>query len=195
MIRTDALLPSLLPTSKTQQRVWFVFLAAAGSLVIALSAKVKVPMWPVDMSLQTLAIFTIAAVFGFRLGLATIFLYLAEGAVGLPVFQGTPEKGIGLAYMAGPTGGYLVGYVIMTAITGWAADKGWWRNPLKIGAAMLVGEVLLLVLGTLWLMVLFGASQGIQYGIGPFIVPDLVKLALAACLASVLGNFAASRLR
>ena len=77
--------------------------------VLALSAKVKVPLWPVDASLQTLALFTIAAAFGRRLAVATVALYLLEGALGLPVFQGTPERGIGLAYMAGPTGGYLVG--------------------------------------------------------------------------------------
>lgn len=195
MNRTNALFPSLLENTKINQAVWFVMLAVTGSLVIAISSKIKVPMWPVDMSLQTLAIFTIAAVFGLKLGLATILLYLAEGALGFPVFQGTPERGIGLAYMVGPTGGYLVGFVVMTAITGWAADQGWWRNPFKIGAAMLFGEVILLTLGALWLMYLFGVSQGIEYGIGPFIVPDMLKLALAAGIVSILGNVVRKRLR
>ncbi|MEQ8901183.1 MAG: biotin transporter BioY [Roseovarius sp.] len=195
MDRSDALLPSLFQTSRINQTLCFVILAVIGSMLIAISAKVKVPMWPVDMSLQTLAIFTIAAVFGLKLGLTTILLYLAEGALGLPVFQGTPERGIGLAYMVGPTGGYLVGFVVMTAITGWAADQGWWRNPFKIGAAMMIGEIILLALGAFWLMYLFGISQGIEYGIGPFIVPDLLKLAIAAGFASVLGNVARSRLR
>ncbi|MFG5379664.1 biotin transporter BioY [Yoonia sp. R2-816] len=195
MNRSDALFPSLVQSNKINHALWFVVLAVLGSLLIAISAKTKVPMWPVDMSLQTLTIFTIAAVFGLKLGLATILLYLAEGALGFPVFQGTPERGIGLAYMVGPTGGYLVGFVVMTAITGWAADKGWWKNPLKIGGAMLVGEVILLTLGALWLMYLFGISQGIEYGIGPFIVPDMLKLALAAGLVSILGNTVRSRLR
>ena len=195
MNRTDALLPSLLTSAKVNNALWFALLAIAGSAVIAISAKIKVPMWPVEMTLQTLTIFVIAAVFGLRLGLATILLYLAEGAMGLPVFTGTPERGIGLAYMAGPTAGYLFGFILMTAVTGWAADQGWWRNPFKIGAAMLVGEVLLLASGALWLMVLFGASKGLAYGIGPFIVPDLVKLALAAGLVCVLGNVVRKRLR
>lgn len=195
MNRSDALFPELLQNNKVNHALWFAMLAVTGSILIAISAKVKVPMWPVEMSLQTLAIFTIAAVFGFKLGLATILLYLAEGAVGFPVFQGTPERGIGLAYMVGPTGGYLVGFVMMTAITGWAADQGWWKNPFKIGAAMLVGEVILLTLGALWLMYLFGVSQGIEYGIGPFIVPDLLKLAIAAGIVSILGNTVRSRLR
>lgn len=195
MNRTDALFPSLLQNSKINNALWFALLAVTGSILIAISAKIKVPMWPVDMTLQTMVIFTIAAVFGLKLGLATVLLYLAEGAFGLPVFQGTPERGIGLAYMAGPTAGYLVGFVMMTAITGWAADQGWWRNPFKMGAAMLIGELVLLTLGALWLMYLFGVSQGIAYGIGPFIVPDLLKLALAAGIVSILGNAVRSKLR
>lgn len=195
MNRSDALFPHLLQTNKVNQALWFAILAITGSIVIAISAKVKVPMWPVDMSLQTLAIFTIAAVFGLKLGMATILLYLAEGAMGLPVFQGTPERGIGIAYMMGSTGGYLLGFVAMTAVTGWAADRGWWRSPFKIGAAMLVGEAALLMLGTLWLMYLFGFAQGIEYGIGPFIVSDMLKLALAAGIVSIIGNVVRSRLR
>lgn len=194
MNRSDALFPHLLQTSKVNRALWFAVLAITGSIVIAISAKVKVPMWPVDMSLQTLAIFTIAAVFGLKLGMATILLYLAEGAMGLPVFQGTPERGIGIAYMMGSTGGYLLGFVAMTAVTGWAADRGWWRNPFKIGAAMLFGEAALLMLGTVWLMYLFGFAQGIEYGIGPFIVADILKLALAAGIVSILGNVVRSRL-
>ena len=79
----------------------------AGTLILILSAKTKVVLGPVDLSLQTLAVFIIAIAFGSRLAVATLLLYIAEGAFGLPVFQGTPEKGIGLAYMVGPTGGYL----------------------------------------------------------------------------------------
>ena len=101
-------------------------------LLLALSAKAKVVLGPVDMSLQTLAVLLIGATFGFRLGVATLLLYLAEGAAGLPVFQGTPEKGIGLAYMIGSTGGYLAGFLVMAAIVGWAVDRGWGRNIVKI---------------------------------------------------------------
>jgi biotin transport system substrate-specific component len=188
MNKTETLIPFTLVSSPTLRAVLLALLAITGSIIIAVSAKIRVPMWPVDMSLQTLAIFSIAAIYGLRLGTATILLYLAEGAAGFPVFQGTPERGIGLAYMAGPTGGYLVGFVAMTMITGWAADRGWWRNPFKIGAAMLLGELVLLTLGTLWLIYLFGVSQGLAYGVGPFILPDMVKLALAAGIITMLGN-------
>lgn len=167
--------------------MWFLSMTVLGSIILTISAKVTVPMWPVEMSLQTLAVFAIAATFGSRLGLATVALYLAEGAMGMPVFQGTPEKGLGIAYMVGPTGGYLLGFVAATAIVGWASDRGWWRNPLKIGAAMLAGEAVVLTLGAFWLGWLFGAEKAIEFGIGPFIVADLVKVALAAGLSTLLG--------
>ncbi|TIR83027.1 MAG: biotin transporter BioY, partial [Mesorhizobium sp.] len=95
-----------------------LFLALAGTLLLTLSAKTKVVLGPVDISLQTLAVLLIASAFGMRLAVATLLLYLAEGAFGLPVFQGTPEKGLGIAYILGSTGGYLAGFVVMAAIAG-----------------------------------------------------------------------------
>ena len=129
-----------LPENGAMRLATQIFLAIAGTLILTLSAKTKVVLGPVDMSLQTLAVFLIAVAFGRRLAVATLLLYMAQGAMGLPVFQGTPEKGIGLAYMLGSTGGYLAGFVVMAAIVGWAADRGWDRNPFKLFAAMLVGR-------------------------------------------------------
>lgn len=157
-------------------------LAIAGSLLLALSAKTKVVLGPVDMSLQTLAVLAIGASFGLRLGVATLLLYLAEGAMGFPVFQSTPEKGVGLAYMMGPTGGYLIGFVAMAAIVGWAADRGWDRSPFKLFAAALVAEVVMMAMGFSWLAGLIGSEKAWQFGVLPFIVPDLVKVALAAAI-------------
>ncbi|PJK28862.1 biotin transporter BioY [Minwuia thermotolerans] len=191
MRSTAAPLDGIGTSHRFTRSAWFLAFMVMGTIILTMSAKAKVPMWPVEMSLQTLAVFTIAATFGLRLGMATVLLYLMEGALGMPVFQGTPEKGLGVAYMAGPTGGYLAGFVAATAIVGWASDRGWWRNPLKIGAAMLLGEVAILALGALWLAYLLGVDMAIAYGIGPFIVTDLVKLALAAGLATVLGGFIA----
>lgn len=159
-------------------------IALTGTLLLTLAAKSKVVLGPVDLSLQNLAILLIAASFGFRLGVATLLLYLAEGALGLPVFQSTPEKGIGLAYMVGPTGGYLVGFVVMAAMVGWAADRGWDRNVLKLGGVMFAAQAVLLFLGFAWLATLIGADKAWQFGVAPFILPDLVKAALAACLVS-----------
>jgi biotin transport system substrate-specific component len=182
----NALAISLMPGNTVRRYAWLTFLAFAGALVITVAAKIQVPFWPVPMTLQTLAIFAVASAFGMRLAVATMVLYLLQGAAGFPVFAGTPEKGIGLAYMAGPTGGYLLGFLVMAAIAGWAADRGWSRNPLKLGAAMLAGEAIMLVLGALWLGHLFGTEKILAYGVGPFIVTDLVKLAIAACLVPAL---------
>ena len=157
-------------------------LAVAGTLILTLSAKTKVVLGPVDLSMQTLAVMLIGAAFGMRLAVATLLLYLAEGAMGLPVFQSTPEKGIGLAYMVGPTGGFLIGFVAMAAIAGWAADRGFDRSPIKLFGALLAAEAVLMVLGFAWLAVLIGPEKSWQFGVAPFIVPDLIKVALAAAV-------------
>ncbi|MBZ9795681.1 biotin transporter BioY [Mesorhizobium sp. ES1-4] len=158
------------------------FLAIAGTLLLTLSAKTRVVLGPVDISMQTLAVFVIAAAFGMRLGVATLLLYMAEGAMGFPVFQGTPEKGVGIAYMLGSTGGYLAGFVVMAAIVGWAADRGWDRHPVKLFNAMLVAEVIMMAMGFAWLALLIGPEKSWQFGVVPFIVGDLIKVALAASL-------------
>lgn len=152
----------------------------AGTLILTLSAKTRVVLGPVDLSLQTLAVLAIGASFGLRLGVATVLLYLAEGAMGFSVFQGTPEKGIGLAYMLGSTGGYLAGFVAMAAIAGWAADRGWDRSPARLFAAMLVAETVMMAMGFAWLAGLIGAEKAWTFGVVPFLAPDLVKVALAA---------------
>ncbi|MER8689034.1 MULTISPECIES: biotin transporter BioY [unclassified Mesorhizobium] len=159
-----------------------LLLAIAGTLLLILSAKTKVMLGPVDISMQTLAIFLIAASFGMRLGVATLLLYMVEGALGLPVFQSTPEKGIGIAYMLGSTGGYLAGFVVMAAIVGWAADRGWDRHPIKLFNAMLVAEIVMMAMGFAWLALLIGPEKSWQFGVLPFIVGDLIKVALAASL-------------
>lgn len=157
-------------------------LAVTGSLAIAISAKIHVPFYPVPMTMQTFAILALAMAMGSRLGLATVALYLFEGAIGLPVFSGTPEKGIGLAYMMGPTGGYLLGYLPAAFIAGWLSERGWDRNVLTTALAMFVGNVLIYVPGLLWLGALFGWDKPIlAWGLYPFVLGDLAKLALAAC--------------
>lgn len=172
-----------LPQRRAARLAAQIGLAVAGTLLLTLAAKTKVVLGPVDMSLQTLAVMLIAAAFGMRLGVATVLLYLAEGAAGLPVFQGTPEKGIGLAYMLGSTGGYLAGFVAMAAIVGWAADRGWDRSVARFLAAALAAEAVMMAMGFAWLALLIGADKAWQFGVVPFIVPDLIKVGLAATLA------------
>lgn len=175
-----------LPADRTTRIGVQILLAIVGTLLLTLSAKTKVVLGPVDMSLQTLAVFLIAMAFGARLAVATVLLYLAEGAFGIPVFQGTPEKGLGIAYMLGSTGGYLAGFVAIAAIVGWAADRGWDRSPVRLFGAILVAEIVMLALGFAWLATLIGPDKAWQFGVAPFIVPDLIKVALASALAPAL---------
>ena len=108
-----------------------MLLALVGTLALTVSAKTQIPFWPVPMTMQTFAVLVIGMAYGgTRLGVATIALYLLEGALGLPVFAGTP-KGLGLAYMMGPTGGYLLGFVAGAWLCGWPAERGFDRSPLK----------------------------------------------------------------
>jgi biotin transport system substrate-specific component len=167
-----------LPQDRTSRRLMQVGAVLAGTALLALSAKVTVPFWPVPMTLQVLAVFLIGAAYGRDLALATLLAYLAQGAVGLPVFA----SGAGLAYMAGPTGGYLIGFVVAAAIAGHAADRGLDREPFRLFVAMLAGEAAILGLGAVWLAWLFGIQKAISWGVGPFIVTDLVKAALAAAI-------------
>ncbi|CAH2396589.1 Biotin transporter [Mesorhizobium ventifaucium] len=181
-IATTPLVSLALPEKGAARLATQLLLAIVGTLLLTLSAKTRVLLGPVDISMQTLAVFLIAAAFGMRLGVATLLLYMAEGAIGLPVFQGTPEKGIGIAYMLGSTGGYLAGFVVMAAIVGWAADRGWDRHPIKLFNAMLVAEIVMMAMGFAWLALLIGPEKSWQFGVVPFIVGDLIKVGLAASL-------------
>lgn len=182
-----AIVPTLLTDSENSTLLAKTFLVVAGSLIIALAAHIQVPFWPVPATLQTLAIFAIAAAYGRNLAVMTVLLYLAEGAVGLPVFA----KGGGIAYFAGPTAGYLAGFVIAAAITGAAADRGWAGNPFKLFFANLAGEIVILGLGAAWIAFAFGADKAFAWGVGPFIVTDLIKIALAAAIVPALAHVVA----
>jgi biotin transport system substrate-specific component len=171
-----------LPERGVARYAALALLAIAGTLLLTLAAKTKVVLGPVDLYLGNFAVLAIAAAYGMRLGLATFLLYLAEGAMGFPVFQSTPEKGIGIAYMMGTTGGYLVGMILATALVGWAADRGLDRSPFRLFAVMLAGVALILAFGYAWLATLIGADKAWQFGVVPFVVADVVKAALAASL-------------
>ncbi len=171
------------PTTERTNWLRLVVLAFVGTLLIALASKIKVPFYPVPMTMQTLVILGIGMAYGWRLGAATVLLYLAEGAVGLPVFTGTPEKGIGLVYMMGGTGGYLFGYLLAVIAIGWLAERGWDRSIFTTVAAMFVGNVLIFAPGLLWLGILFGWDKPIlAWGLTPFLLAEVFKIALAACL-------------
>ncbi|MGB3501972.1 MAG: biotin transporter BioY [Mesorhizobium sp.] len=172
-----------LPESGAARLAAQAALVIGGTLILTVAAKTKVPLGLVDINLGTLAIMGLGIAYGWRLALVTLLAYFAEGAAGLPVFQGTPERGIGLAYMMGSTGGYLVGYMALAVIAGFAADRGWDRNPLKLGAALLAGSAIVLALGYTWLATLIGPEKAWLGGVAPFVYGDLVKVALASAAA------------
>jgi biotin transport system substrate-specific component len=173
----------LWPEAASGKALRAVLLAVAGSVLLTLAAKVQIPFYPVPLTMQTFVVLALGMAYGWRLGGATVLLYLAEGAMGLPVFAGTPDKGIGLAYMAGPTGGYLAGFVLAAAACGWLAERGWDRRMVTTALAMVIGNVIIYVPGLLWLGSLLGWDKPIlAWGLTPFLLGDLFKLALAAAV-------------
>ena len=163
-------------------------------MALWISAKIQVPFYPVPITMQTFVVLMAGMAFGWRLGAATILLYLAEGALGLPVFAGTPEKGIGLAYMAGPTGGYLLGFVLAAALVGWLAERGFDRNVMLTAIAMLLGNAIIYIPGLLWLGAVVGWDKPVlEWGLLPFLFGDTAKLILAALLMPALWKLVGAR--
>ena len=161
-------------------------LLVAGVLFLALAAKIKVPMWPVPITMGTFAVLTIGAAYGPRLGLVTMMVYMLVGALGFDVFAGSSAEVSGLSYMLGSTGGYLVGYVMATLALGVLAQRGWDRSVSWMALAMLIGNSLIYIPGVLWLGQLYGWDKPIlAWGLTPFLVGDALKLALAAVLLPV----------
>ena len=158
-----------------------VILVALGTALLTLSAKVNLPLPYVPMTLQTLAVLVIGAAYGWRLGSATVIAYLAEGALGWPVFAGPVG---GLAPLLGPTAGYLFGFVAAAFITGWLSERGWDRSVPRPFLAMGLGHILILAAGFAWLA--FGVKLGVEkawlVGLAPFMTASLIKNALGAAL-------------
>jgi biotin transport system substrate-specific component len=158
-----------------------VVLIVLGTALLTLSAKVNLPLPYVPMTLQTLVVLVIGAAYGWRLGSATLIAYLAEGAIGLPVFAGPVG---GLAPLLGPTAGYLFGFVAAAFATGWLSERGWDRSVPRLFVAMGFGHILILAAGFGWLA--FGAKLGVEkawlVGVAPFIAGSLIKNALGAAL-------------
>ena len=151
------------------------FLAFIGTLLLAVSAKVNIPFWPVPFTMQTFVVLILGIAYGSKLGFATGLLYLTEGAIGLPVFA----TGSGFAYLIGPTGGYLFGFAIAMLLVGILAERGFTKTFRHMIYVMLVGELIIFVLGLIWLAKFTGWQTSIQVGFVPFIWAELFKIALA----------------
>ena len=163
-----------------------LFLAVLGTIVLAISAKVKIPFYPVPMTMQTFVVLLLGISFGWRLGLFTITLYLIEGIAGLPVFAGTPEKGIGIVYFIGPTMGYLMGFVVAVYLTGLFKFK----NNFVINFIKLVFAVSMIYLfGMLWLAKFTGWDKVFMAGVQPFLLAEFFKILLLTILIPKISKF------
>ena len=182
----NSLATKLLPQAETSL-LHKALLVLGGTLALAVSAKVQVPFWPVPMTLQTLVVLLIGAAYGARLGGITVATYLAQGALGLPVFA----TGAGLAYMAGPTGGYLAGFLLAAVAVGWLADRGYGRTLLSTLLAMLAGTIAIYALGLGWLSSFTGFDKAITLGLLPFVPAEAAKVALAVLLLPATWKLAA----
>ncbi|MBN43851.1 MAG: biotin transporter BioY [Alphaproteobacteria bacterium] len=167
--------------------VRLALLAVVGSALMAISAKTSIPLEPVPLTMQTFAVLVIAMAYGARLAGATLLLYLAEGAVGLPVF----ESGAGLPYMAGPTGGYLAGFLVAAIFVGWLAERGWDRSVTLTFFANTGGTIVIFALGVPWLAyILNSLPKAVEFGLAPFPIVALIKIALAAAVLPLVWKLA-----
>ena len=157
-----------------------IFLALIGTILLAISSKIKIPFYPVPMTMQTLVVLSIGVILGWKLGLATIILYLFEGLIGLPVFAGTPEKGIGVVYFTGPTMGYLLGFLVTVYLTGFLKfDNNFLKNFVKLSFAV----SFIYLFGLFWLGSLIGWDKPIfELGAKPFLLAELFKVLLLTIL-------------
>jgi biotin transport system substrate-specific component len=175
------------PQQGTARLVKQAVMVVLGIMLLTVMAKIKVPMWPVSISMGTFAVLAVGAAYGPRLGLATIMGWMILGALGMDVFQSSSADVNGVTYMMGSTGGYLLGYVLAVLALGLAARRGWDRSVFWMALAMLIGNAIIYVPGLLWLGQIYGWDQPIlAWGLTPFLIGDALKLVLAALLVPAL---------
>ncbi len=166
---------------QAQKILKYIIITFIGSILLTISAKVKIPFYPVPMTMQTFVVLFLGVSFGYKIGLATVGLYLFEGIIGLPVFSNSPEKGIGLVYFTGPTMGYLVGFLGATFLAGYLNFK---TNIISIFFKLIFSVSVIYILGILWLGNLIGWDKPIiQLGASPFLLAELFKILILTLLA------------
>ncbi len=157
-----------------------LFLAILGTILLAISAKIKIPFWPVPMTMQTFVVLLLGVLYGWKLGLFTVSLYLIEGIAGLPVFAGTPEKGIGLMYFTGTTMGYLIGFLVAVFLMGFFTFS---NNFLKNFLKVVFSVSFIYLLGLLWLGSIIGWDKPVfKLGAQPFLLAELFKVLILTIL-------------
>ncbi len=164
-----------------------LFLAILGTVLLAISAKIKIPFWPVPMTMQTFVVLLLGIIYGWKLGLFTVSLYLLEGIAGLPVFAGTPEKGIGLVYFTGPTMGYLLGFLMAVFLTGFFTfNNNFFKNFIKLTFSV----SFIYILGLIWLGSIIGWDKPVfELGAQPFLLAELFKILILSALIPKISKF------
>ena len=167
--------------SQNLRIIKYILVIFLGSILLAISSKIKIPFYPVPMTMQTFVVLFLGMSFGYKIGLATVGLYLIEGIIGLPVFSNSPEKGVGIVYFTGPTMGYLIGFLFATFLAGYFDFK---KNILIIFFKLLISVSTIYLLGIFWLGSLIGWDKPIiQLGVTPFLLAELFKISILTLLA------------
>ena len=160
-----------------------ILIAVLGTLLLTISAKIKIPFYPVPMTMQTFVVLFLGITFGYKIGLVTVSLYLLEGILGLPVFANSPEKGIGIVYFTGPTMGYLIGFLIAVFFTGYLQfGKPTITNVIFIFFKLVFSVSFIYILGLFWLSTLIGWDKAFKFGAQPFLLAELFKILLLTTL-------------
>ena len=177
----------LIKNISSSKMVKTIFLAFIGSILLAISSKIKIPFYPVPMTMQTFVVMLLGISFGGKIAIATISLYLLEGIFGLPVFSNSPEKGVGLIYFTGPTMGYLIGFLIAAFLSGYLNFN---TNLFKIFLKLIFSVSFIYILGIIWLGILIGWDKPLfKLGALPFLWAELFKILLLTFLTKKILNF------
>ena len=159
----------------------YLLIIFLGSILLTISSKIKIPFYPVPMTMQTFVVLFLGMSFGYKIGLATVSLYLLEGIIGLPVFSNSPEKGVGIIYFTGPTMGYLIGFLLATFLAGYFNFK---VNIFYTFLKLIISVSVIYILGIFWLGNLIGWDKPIiQLGVTPFLLAELFKISILAILS------------
>ena len=173
-----------------------LFIALIGTIFLAISAKIKIPFYPVPMTMQTFVVLFLGISFGYKVGVATILVYLLEGIMGFPVFSNSPEKGVGIVYFTGPTMGYLIGFISAVFLIGYVKLDDWTKKGNESVKYFFINFVKLLVsvstiylFGLFWLSNLIGFEKALLFGFKPFWFAELFKITILAFLIPYILKF------
>ena len=177
----------LLKTNSTLKILKTFLLIFLGTMALTISAKLKIPFYPVPMTMQTFVVLFLGLAYGYKIGLTTVGVYLVEGIIGMPVFSNSPEKGIGLVYFTGPTMGYLIGFLSAVFFAGYLSFK---NNIFAIFGKLILSVSTIYLFGALWLGTLIGWDKPIlELGVTPFLLAELFKICLLTILAKKITKF------